>query len=485
MAEPTRIPPVGDRAATPSPGVPPAADGASSRPERSERAEQPDRPDFASAWRRTERNLPALGPLQGFLRRFHLPRTPLVWLAIFGPGLIAANAGNDAGGIATYAQAGAQYGYSLLWVLVIITFSLAVIQEMCARMGAVTGKGFSDLVREQFGIRWAFFVTLALFIANTGTGFSEFIGIAAAMELVGVSRYIAVPIAAFVLWFVVARGSSKLVERIFLVMTVAFFAYPISAFLAHPDWLSVGRQVIAPSIHANADYLKVMIALIGTTVTPYMQIYVQSAVVDKNVTPADYPLERADVYVGTAFGNLIAFFIIVATGATLFVHHQFAIGTAADAARALEPLAGQGAKILFAVGLLGASLLAAAVLPITTAFSAAEVFGFEKGVSMGFREAPVFMGIFTALMAIGAAISLLPGLPVIQVLLVIQVVNGILLPVVLVAALRLTNDRELMGQFRNGPIFNTIALATTVFVVALSSVYLLLTVLQSFGISLG
>jgi Mn2+/Fe2+ NRAMP family transporter len=479
VAEPTRIPPVGDRPTTPSPGAPLGSDGAAARPE------QADRPDFASAWRRTERNLPSQGRLQSFIRHFHVPRTLLLSLAVFGPGLIAANAGNDAGGIATYAQAGARYGYSLLWVLVIISVSLAVVQEMCARMGAVTGKGFSDLVREQFGIRWAFFVTLALFVANAGVGFSEFIGIAAAMELIGVSRYIAVPVAAFVLWFVVARGSNKVVERVFLIMTVAFFAYPISAFLAHPNWLSVGRHMIVPTFQANADYLKVMIALIGTTVTPYMQIYVQSAVVDKNVTPADYPLERVDVYVGTAFGNLIAMFIIVATGATLYVHQQYNIGSAADAARALEPLAGEGAKVLFAVGLLGASLLAAAVLPITTAFSAAEVFGFEKGVSMGFREAPVFMGIFTALMALGAAVALIPGLPVIQVLLVIQVVNGILLPVVLIAALKLTNDRELMGQYRNGPVFNTVAIATVVFVLALSSIYLLLTVLEPFGITFG
>jgi Mn2+/Fe2+ NRAMP family transporter len=449
-------------------------------------AGRPERPDFASALRRTERDLPAQGTLQSIFRFFHLPRAPLLWLAVFGPGLIAANAGNDAGGIATYAQAGARYGYSLLWVLVLITFSLAVVQEMCARMGAVTGKGLSDLIREQFGIRWALFATAALFVANAGTGFSEFIGISAAMELIGISRYIAVPVAALVLWFIVARGSYRSVERVFLLMTVAFFAYPISAFLAHPAWGTVVKQTFVPTIYTNANYLKLMIALIGTTVTPYMQIYVQSAVVDKGITPRDYPIERVDVMLGAVFGDIVAFFIIVATGAAIFYKQgPVDIGSAADAAKALEPLAGEAAKVLFAIGLLGASLLAAAVLPLTTAYSASEAFGFEKGVSMGFREAPVFMGIVTGLIALGAAISLLPGLPIIQVLLVIQVVNGVLLPVVLIAALRLTNDRELMGDYRNGPIFNVIALATTVFVIGLSTLFLVLTLLDSFGVKTG
>ncbi|MHB8574560.1 MAG: Nramp family divalent metal transporter [Dehalococcoidia bacterium] len=419
------------------------------------------------------------------LRRVRLPRGLLLWLAIFGPGMISANAGNDAGGITTYAQAGAQYGYSLLWVMVVITISLAVVQEMCARMGAVTGKGLTDLIREQFGIRWATFATVALFIANAGTAFSEFIGIAAAMELLGVSRYIAVPIASVTLWLVVVRGSYKAVERIFLVMAIAFFAYPISAFLAHPAWADVGRGAFVPRLSGDANYLKVLIALIGTTVTPYMQIYVQSAVAEKGVTPQTYPLQRADVYVGTIFGNLISMFIIIATGATLFVSGQHNIASAADAARALVPLAGSGAKVLFAIGLLGASLLAGAVLPLTTAYSVSEAFGFEKGVSMGFREAPVFMGIFTGLIVVGSAIALTPGLPIIDVLLNLQVVNGILLPVVLIAALRLTNDAELMGEFRNGRVFNAIAIATTGFVVLLSSVYLVLQILDPFGIKFG
>jgi len=457
--------------------TPPAA---AARPE-------PAEPRRSSAYeRRTQRTLAAQGPLQTAIRRFHIPRTPLLWLAIFGPGLIAANAGNDAGGIATYAQAGASYGYSLLWVILVVTFSLAVVQEMCARMGAVTGKGLSDLIREQFGIRWTLGAAVALFVANAGTAFSEFIGIAAAMELFHVSRYIAVPIAAVVLWLIVVRGSYRAVERVFLVMTVAFFAYPVSALLGHPNWLSVAKGTFVPTLRADPDYLKVLVALIGTTITPYMQVYVQSAVAEKGITPRDYPLERADVYAGTVFGNLISFFIIVATGATLFLHGSgVQINSASEAAKALQPLAGSGATVLFAVGLLGASLLAGAVLPLTTAYSVAEAFGFEKGVSMGFREAPVFMGIFTGLIGVGALVALIPGLPVFQVLLIIQVVNGLLLPVVLIAALRLTNDVELMGEYRNGRVFNIIAVATVIFVGTLSTLLLLATVLQPFGIGFG
>jgi Mn2+/Fe2+ NRAMP family transporter len=344
-------------------------------------------------------------------------------------------------------------------------------------MGAVTGKGFSDLVREQFGIRWTAAIVVALFFANGLTAFSEFVGIAAAMEMVGVSRYIAVPIAGVVLWLLVTRGSYRAVERIFLLMTVAFFAYPISAILAHPNWKDVGTSLVVPHLHNNSQYLIDMIALIGTTVTPYMQIYVQSAVVDKGVTPRDYPLERLDVYLGTLFGNTMSAFMIIATGAAFLAagSHLVSINSAADAARALEPLAGSAAKPLFAVGLLGASMLAAGVLPLTTAYSVAEAFGFEKGVSFGFRDAPVFMGIFTGFIALGVLVALIPNLPLVSVLIAVQVVNGVLLPVVLVAALRLTNDAELMGRYRNGPIFNTIAVLMTVFVGALSIALLVVT----------
>lgn len=433
--------------------------------------------------RRTERTLAAQGPLQTTIRRLHLPRKPLVYLAIFGPGLIAANAGNDAGGVITYAQAGAAHGYDLLWVLVIITLSLAVIQEMCARMGAVTGKGFADLVREQFGIRWTALVILALLFANGLTALSEFVGIASAMELLGVTRYIAVPIAGIVLWLLVTRGSYGAVERVFLVMTLAFFAYPISAILAHPRWGDVGRAIVLPHIQGNSQYVIDTIALIGTTITPYMQIYVQSAVADKGVTPRDYPLERLDVYIGTAFGNLMSAFMIIATGAAYLASggHLGSINSAADAARALQPLAGDAAKPLFAVGLLGASMLAAGVLPLTAAYPVAEAFGFERGVSFSFREAPVFMGIFTSLIALGVLIALIPGLPLINALIIVQVINGMLLPVVLIAALRLTNDAELMGPYRNGPVFNVIAGVTTAVVSTLSVILIVMTIAGFFG----
>lgn len=462
-----------------APPVPPnGGERRAERPAADERAPQPAEGRRKNLFqRRTERALEAQGWLPETIRRLRLPRSPLIYLAIFGPGLIAANAGNDAGGVITYAQVGAAHGYDLLWVLVVITVSLAVIQEMCARMGAVTGKGFSDLVREQFGIRWTAAVVVALLFANGLTAFSEFVGIAAAMELLGVTRYVAVPIGGVALWLLVTRGSYSVVERIFLIMTLAFFAYPISAILAHPHWGDVGKALVVPHLHSDSQYLTDMIALIGTTVTPYMQIYVQSAVVDKGVTPRDYPLERLDVYLGTLFGNVMSAFMIIATGAAFLAagSHLVSINSAADAARALQPLAGDAAKPLFAVGLLGASMLAAGVLPLTTAYSVAEAFGFEKGISFGFREAPVFMGIFTGFIALGVLIALIPALPLVQVLIAVQVVNGVLLPVVLIAALRLTNDAELMGRYKNGPIFNAIALLTTIFVGSLSIVLLIIT----------
>jgi Mn2+/Fe2+ NRAMP family transporter len=470
MADPTRIPG-------------PVAGRSDARPAREPTAQAGAADTQADEPRRTLRTLPYAGrrgPV-ALVRRLHLPVRPFLWLAILGPGLISANAGNDAGGIATYASAGASYGYSLLWVLLVITLSLAVVQEMCARMGVVTGKGLTELIREHFGIRWTLFATLALFVANAGTAFSEYIGIGAAMELLGVSRYIAVPVFAVFLWLTVVRFSYKAVERVFLLMTLPFFAYPISAFLAHPKWTQVAQNTFVPSFHMSAGYMTVVVALIGTTVTPYMQVYVQSALVEKGVSPVSYAAERLDVYGGAIFGNIVAFFIIVATGATLFVH-GISVNSAADAARALEPFAGPAAQTLFAIGLLGASLLAGAVLPLTTAYSFTEAFGFEKGISVGFREAPVFMTIFTGLIVLCALAALIPGLPVIQVLLLIQVLNALLLPVVLIAALRITNDRELMGEYANGRVMNLIAVLTTVFVVALSSIYLVIALLQPFGI---
>ncbi|MCL5263959.1 MAG: Nramp family divalent metal transporter [Chloroflexi bacterium] len=391
----------------------------------------------------------------------------LVYLTIMGPGLIAANAGNDAGGIATYSSAGASYGYSLLWMLVLITFSLIVVQEMCARMGAATGQGLSDLIRENFGIRWTVLVMLCLFIANTGTIASEFVGIAASLELFGISKYLSVPIVALILWSLIVQGSYKLVERIFLAMSLVFLGYIGSAFLAGPNWGEALRQTVVPSFSFDSGYLTMFIATVGTTITPYMQLYIQSSVAEKGVTMRDYPYERADVIMGSIFSNTIAFFIVVCTAATLFVA-GIHVNTAADAAKGLEPLAGPYAETLFAIGLFGASMLAAGVLPLATAYSLTEALGFEKGVSRSFEEAPVFMSIFTALIIFGAAVSLIPGLPLIQALIVVQVLNGVLLPVILVSILKIVNNQEVMGEHVNGPLQNVIAWATTIAVSGLS-----------------
>jgi len=416
-------------------------------------------------------------------RRSRGRRGPLAFLAILGPGLIAANAGNDAGGIATYSSVGATFGYSLLFALVLITISLALAQEMAGRMGAVTGKGFAELVRENLGIRATAFVVLTLVIANGGLIVSEFVGIGAAAELFGLSRYVVVPPMAALLWWLVTRGSYGRVERVFLAMTLVFFAYPLAALLARPDWGDVGRQLVRPSFGFSAEYFTLFIALVGTTVTPYMQLYFQSATAERG-RGVNLRNVRIDAYSGALFSDLIAGFIIVATGATLFVAGQ-QITTAADAARALEPLAGPRAGILFGIGLFGASMLAGAVLPLATAYTVTEAFGLEKGVSRTFREAPAFLGIFTGLIIFGAVVALLPGINVIQLLLVTQILNGLLLPVVLISILRIINDPEVMGAHTNSRAYNILAWTTVAFVVLLSTVYLALTILGFFGVTIG
>jgi len=398
-------------------------------------------------------------------------RRALAVLAVIGPGLIAANAGNDAGGIATYASVGAKYGYDLLWMMVVITVSLIVVQEMAARMGAVTGKGLAELIREEYGVRWSMFATASVLIANLGICISEFVGIGAALGLAGVPFQVSVPIAAVAVWALVVRGSYKVAERVFVLMTIPFFAYPVAAILAHPHWGSVGKAVVAPHIQLNSGYLFLFIATAGTTITPFMQLYVQSAVVERGIGPDELRAEQIEVASGSIFANLVAGFIIIATGATLFVHHHYAVNDAADAARALKPFAGRFAEALFAVGLLGASLLAAAILPVTAAYVIAETFGFEKGISHRPREAPVFVAVITTLIAIGTVVAIIPGIPVIKLLVAVQVVNGVLLPVTLFFVWRLASNRELMGQHANGPVFNVLAGLT---VVATSTLSLLL-----------
>ncbi|HUX85651.1 MAG TPA: Nramp family divalent metal transporter [Chloroflexota bacterium] len=406
------------------------------------------------------------------------------FFAILGPGMVAATAGNDAGGIATYASVGASYGYDLLWMLALSTVSLIIVQEMCARMGAVTGKGLSELIREQFGPRWTVFAMLTLLLANGLTTVSEFAGIAASFELAGISRYFTVPISAMLIWWLVARGSYQKVERVALLMTLVFFAYPISAVLAHPDWGVVVQRTLIPSFHADSAYIFIFVATVGTTITPYMQIFVQSSVVDKGITAREYPYERAEVILGSIFSNVVALFIIVATAATLFVHH-ITINTAADAALALVPLAGRFAGLLFGIGLLGASLLAAGVLPLATAFSITEAFGWEKGISLDPHEAPAFYYLFTALIVIGAGVTLLPNLPLIQLLLIVQVINGLLLPALLIFIVQLASDPSVMGSYRNGAGFNVLAWGTVIVVGGLAIVLLLATVVgPAFGLSL-
>ena len=378
-------------------------------------------------------------------------------LAFIGPGIVAANAGNDAGGIATYASVGARYGYDLLWMMVLITISLIVVQEMAARMGAVTGKGLAELIREQYGPRWSLVSTSAVLLANLGICISEFVGVGAALGLAGVPPQVSVPIAALVVWLLVVRGSYKVAERVFVAMTIPFFAYPLAAILAHPHWGSVGRAVVEPKIHLTSAYIILFIATVGTTITPFMQLYLQSAVVERGLGPEDIPAERAEVTAASIYANLVAVFIIIATGATLFVHGDHTVSSAAEAARALEPFAGRFAEALFAVGLLGASLLAAAILPVTAAYVIAETFGLEKGIARRPREAPVFVATLTVLLLIGAAVAMIPGLPVIKLLVFVQVVNGALLPVTLFFVWRLARSEELMGEYRNGRLFDAAA----------------------------
>ncbi len=396
-------------------------------------------------------------------------------LAFIGPGLVAANAGNDAGGIATYASVGAKYGFDLLWMMVLITISLIVVQEMAARMGAVTGKGLAELIREQYGPRWSLFSTLAVLVANLGICISEFVGVGAALGLAGVPPQVSVPIAAVVVWLLVVRGSYKVAERVFVAMTLPFFAYPAAAILAHPHWASVGRAAVEPRIHLTSAYIILFVATVGTTITPFMQLYLQSAVVERGMGPEDIPAERAEVTVASIFANLVAVFIIIATAATLFVHGDHSVTSAAQAAKALEPFAGRFAEALFAVGLLGASLLAAAILPVTAAYVIAETFGLEKGLARRPREAPVFVATLTVLLFVGAAVAMIPGLPLFKLLIFVQVVNGALLPVTLFFVWRLSRNEELMGEYRNGRIFDAVAALTVFATGALSFVLVGLT----------
>ncbi len=389
-------------------------------------------------------------------------RQLLLILSVIGPGLITANVDNDATGIAGYSLAGATYGYGLLWAVVLVTISLAVVQEMVARMGVVTGKGLADLIREKFGVRITFWSMLLLLIANTATTVAEFAGVAGAMDIFGVSPYIAVPIAAVLVWVLVIRGNYKYVERVLLALCLIYLTYVISGFLVHPNWATVFHQTFVPPIQLNQGYLLTFVAVIGTTIAPWMQFYQQSAIADKHIAIKHLNYERMDTYVGAFITDFVAFFIVVSTGATLFIHH-IQINQASDAAAALGPLAGNYAKILFGIGLLNASLMAASVLPLSTAYSISEAFGWERGVGRTWKEAPQFLSLYTFIIVVGAGITLfVPSNRLVFVLNLPNVVGGMLLPLILILMIILCNDRRLLGRYVNGPIFNIVAWFTTI-----------------------
>lgn len=391
----------------------------------------------------------------------------IVVLSVIGPGFIAGNAGNDAGGIATYSIIGAQEGYGLLWALLMIAFALAIIQEMSARMGVVTGKGFGDLVREQFGVRVTLAIMGLMVFANLTVTIAEFAGIAASMELFGVHKYFSVPLSALIVWFVVVKGNFKQVERFMIAISMIYLTYVISGFMAHPPWGEVAKQIVTPQIRFDRGYLLLFITMVGTTITPYMQFYLQSAVVDKGVRIEEYRYVKFDVYAGSFMTIFIAFFIVICT-ATILHPAGVQVDSAEQAAHALRPLAGEFASHLFAVGLLNASFLAAFVLPLATAYGLSEAFGWESGISKGFREAPQFLGFYTAFIVIGAGVILLPGIPLMKIMFFSQTVNGVLLPIVLLIMLRLVNDRELMGEYVNSRRMNLITWIVTVVLIAVT-----------------
>jgi Mn2+/Fe2+ NRAMP family transporter len=397
----------------------------------------------------------------------------MVWLAVLGPGLIAANAGNDAGGIATYASAGSQFGYRTLFVMLLVTIALVIVQEMSARLGAHTGEGLMSLIREQFPLRASAFAIVCLLIANLGLVVSEFAGIGAAFELFGVSRYISIPIGAVAIWAVVVFGNYRYAERVFLLLGLAFITYPIAAILGKPDWGQVASNTFIPHLLGTKEFLFLVVALIGTTITPYMQLYQAAAVADSGSGPEEYRMVRIDTITGAVFANIISMAIIIATAAA--IGGTGPLESAKEAAQALEPVAGASAEILFGIGLLGASALAAAVVPLATSYAVAEALGVERSVSKTFREAPLFMGLFTALIVVGASVALLPG-NLISLLINMQVVNGLITPIILIFILILANRRAVLGNAANGPKFKAAALVCVVVIAVLAVVVLVQTV---------
>ncbi|MDE2573654.1 MAG: Nramp family divalent metal transporter [bacterium] len=403
-------------------------------------------------------------------------RTILMFLSVVGPGLITANADNDVGGITTYSLAGAQFGYELLWMLIPVTVALVVVQEMCARMGAVTGKGLADLIRENFGVKVTFWVLVTFVLCDLGNTAAEFAGIASTAPILHnyaaiFNKYWMVVVGGAFVFFVVTRGTYRIVEKVFLLFCSVYLAYIVSGILVHPHWGDVGRAMFAPHFSGGSAYLLMAIGVIGTTISPWMQFFIQSAVVEKGVKIKDYPYSRIDVVTGAIFTDVVAFFIIVACAASIFVFnshaapgHQLTINDAGDAAAALAPLAGKYASLLFAIGLLNAALFTASILPLSTAYYVCEAFGFESGVERRFREAPIFYSLYLGLIVVGGGLVLMPGAPLLQIIFYSQVLNGALLPVILILMLLLINNRKLMGQYVNGYVFNLIAWGTVVIV---------------------
>ncbi len=395
----------------------------------------------------------------------------LKYLMILGPGLVATAAGNDAGGIATYAVAGAQFGLKFLWLLIPLTIGLYIVQEMSARLGAVTGKGFSDLIRENFSLRTTVFMMIILFVANAGVVVSNFAGMAASFEMFGISKYISVPLISIFLWWIIVKGNYHKVEKLFILMSTILLSYIAAALFAKPYWGEVAINIVKPSFSFSPGYIGLLIAFVGTTIAPYMQMYAQSSVVEKGITMSTYKFERIDTLIGCVFSNIVTLFIIIATAYTLYPA-GIKIESASDAAKALVPFAGNFAKILFGVGLLGASMLAAAVISLTTSFSVCNAFGWECGVNRNLEEAPIFYSLFTILIVMSATITLSPAISLIQLLLSLQVLNGILLPVELLFIMKLINNKTLMGKYTNHKVFNFSAWTITILVSICALLYI-------------
>lgn len=396
-----------------------------------------------------------------------LVRNLLIFLAVLGPGIITSNVDNDAGGIATYSIAGAEFGYSLLWTVIPVIFLLIIIQEMSARMGAITGKGLADLIRENFGVKITFYIMLALLFANIGNTVAEFAGVAASLEIFGVSKYISVPLAAVFVWFLVVKGTYKTVEKVFLIACLFYVTYIISGFLSSPDWTEVASHTFKPSFDFSYVYIFMLIGIVGTTIAPWQQFYLQSSIVEKGVDADTYRQSRWDVIVGCILAGIVVYFIIIACASTLF-KSGIKIEGAADAAQALRPLAGKYCSWLFAFGLFNASLFAASVLPLATAYYVCEGLGWEAGVDKTFKEAKEFYVLYTAIIAVGAVIVLFPDFPFFFIMVLSQVINGVLLPFILIFVLILINKAELMGEFVNGRFYNTITWITVVSLIILT-----------------